>query len=112
MIELLPCPFCDGEASIGDSKRNGVSTYWVYCEKCRARSDNWFFAEKAAEMWNRRFRQVRKKEAAWIPSGHEEETWWYVGTCSCCGMEVYPQAYCPYCGSRLVVPDDITGGET
>ena len=61
MDELKPCPFCGTQAVIGTSRRNHVSVYWVYCLKCRARSDQWFFKEKATEMWNRRVKTAKKK---------------------------------------------------
>lgn len=62
MSELLPCPFCGGEASIGEGSLslNGDRYYFVNCADCLA-STNILIPESApytkqmaTKYWNRR----------------------------------------------------------
>ena len=63
-IELKPCPFCGGEATIRTRIRNCTPPYqiaWVECEKCGATGstfsdtdDNGSHIFSAIEAWNRR----------------------------------------------------------
>lgn len=52
MEELLRCPFCGGEATIGDGE-NGRN-YWVLCDKCHAETDFYCTKQEAIAAWNRR----------------------------------------------------------
>lgn len=54
--KLRPCPFCGGEAALGDHKDHT----WPYCTKCLV--GYWYIAEVqkwdaeiATTAWNRRF---------------------------------------------------------
>lgn len=47
--ELLPCPFCGGEATMHDSCES-----WVECNRCGARTKMCACREGAVEHWNRR----------------------------------------------------------
>lgn len=50
MEELKPCPFCGGEADIGE---NFDGQWGVFCETCRAVV--WGYTKKASiAAWNRR----------------------------------------------------------
>ena len=59
-IELKPCPFCGGLASIyydPEGIKDTANRHWAYhvcCDKCCATSGLCFSREMAAEMWNRR----------------------------------------------------------
>ena len=59
-IELKPCPFCGGTASVYyDPKgiKDTANRHWAYtavCDKCCATSGLWFSRETATEAWNRR----------------------------------------------------------
>ena len=61
MEKLKPCPFCGGEAAIGDTiDENGVLVYTVGCHKCKIaiakQRDGYFWQRKkeAIVAWNRR----------------------------------------------------------
>ena len=50
-INLLPCPFCGGEARI----IGAVGTvFWVKCTECGAETQSEITKQRAAERWNRR----------------------------------------------------------
>lgn len=52
-INLLPCPFCGGEARI----IGAVGTvFWVKCTECGAETQSEITKQRAAEKWNRRGR--------------------------------------------------------
>lgn len=56
-IELLPCPFCGGEAEIEEMKRGilkPTTGYWITCKLCGCHSRAGFDRRKAVEDWNRR----------------------------------------------------------
>lgn len=48
MSELLPCPFCGGEAHLV----TGAPEYWVKCLSCNASSDTTACSVRAADQWN------------------------------------------------------------
>lgn len=49
-MELKPCPFCGGEASL----HNKGVYYWVECKKCGAQAKRYPVTRAAIEVWNRR----------------------------------------------------------
>ena len=52
--ELLPCPFCGGDAYWGENFiRYGVSMNRIFCKDCPARVEH-ENKRKAVEAWNRR----------------------------------------------------------
>lgn len=54
MNELLPCPFCDGEASISNGEFLGKQTDYVECLQCAASSDMKFSKQEVIDLWNNR----------------------------------------------------------
>ena len=62
MIQLKPCPFCGGKASIRsvtpvrdtNYKAFGYGGYFVMCDDCLTTSNNYNTPEMAADHWNRR----------------------------------------------------------
>ena len=59
-IELLPCPFCGGDAVLSHEYICGNSFSFIECVKCQSMSGRFVPCrlynpdEKAAEVWNRR----------------------------------------------------------
>ena len=55
---------------------------------------------------------VEVKTADWIPYGKEIEIYCWYGKCSNCGEDIFPDDYCPCCGSKLNIPEDIARAPT
>lgn len=59
-IELKPCPFCGGEASIHEIKEDFLGLGWkikgyaIFCKSCRASTEYDTNRNKVTEKWNRR----------------------------------------------------------
>lgn len=51
-LELLPCPFCGGEARISRSGR--CSLFCAYCVDCDTNGGHYFTEEDAIAAWNQR----------------------------------------------------------
>jgi len=57
-MELKPCPFCGGEAYIGQGDmRLGEYTAFVRCQKCFIRTQAYAKKFYAARIWNRRAKE-------------------------------------------------------
>lgn len=55
MLDLKPCPFCGGEASLAVVTTTGVDRYRVYCPACGVTTWPRFKeSRKAIAAWNRR----------------------------------------------------------
>lgn len=109
MTELLPCPFCGGEAEIHPSDDWDVNltgaTYFIWCDKCETRGDYYNTEAEAIAAWNTRAeRMCHPKPTAWGGSGY------HVSMCSECGGAFHgsPAAgvgfpnFCPNCGAKVV----------
>lgn len=57
-IELLPCPFCNGE---GKLVSGGTGNHYVHCTRCGVNSDDGS-VERAAKLWNRRHPPASREE--------------------------------------------------
>ena len=54
-LELLPCPFCGGEAKIATYDwGHSVKEYWIYCNPCDCASGRCHSKEGAINAWNTR----------------------------------------------------------
>ena len=109
MSELLPCPFCDGEARLlGGGIIDGIERgYTVECHDCHASTkrfgaDN---AQEAIEAWNTRHERTCHDE-------FNGKAWCFkCDTCGCVmlweeafGNKVIMSGslnYCPSCGARV-----------
>lgn len=56
--KLKPCPFCGGESAVDCKTRNGAGLIWIYCKKCHAKSDQFFYYSEALNAWNKRNENV------------------------------------------------------
>ena len=87
--ELLPCPFCGGEAlPIYGGKR-------IMCLDCSLNTKLYKTADEAIAAWNTRVERTCKR--VWL------EDWLW--RCSECGSQhdtAHLYNYCPNCGAKVV----------
>lgn len=126
MKDLLPCPFCGGEARIVvcDSEGNvhdesyevdpysGLSYAIAHgsddcCGECPVSTSDllpWLYEtrEEATAAWNRRLERTCRKVPGRMKYGRR------MPRCSECGQSLGDErwAYCPSCGARVVSDDD------
>lgn len=131
MSELLPCPFCGGESTVGINKESTVREYFIGCMNCHIRLYKigykrfWSEAEAiaawntraddyrhAAEYWQRMYEEafaertcrIEQRYGDWYCTGCSE----MVGTCDTAselyidGNAVETWNYCPNCGARVM----------
>ena len=131
MSELLPCPFCGGEAeTLTAESMHGGYLYGIMCNDCRSRGDVYNTEAEAIAAWNTRVDYHGYEQAA-IEAWESIKAWnsraertceWeleHSGTlydkwrCSKCGyLFVEPRCdqgytdlepnYCPNCGCKVV----------
>lgn len=102
--ELLPCPFCGGEAEILTAESmNGGYLFGIMCNDCRSRGDVYDTEAEAVDAWNTRAERTCKEYGSvrvwqscnvWsheLSCGHEVDT-----------LEQEPPNYCPSCGAKVV----------
>ena len=125
--ELLPCPFCGGEAEIltAESMHGGYLS-GIMCNDCRSRGDVYDTEAEAIEAWNTRAETATLYEYGFYLNGKKfvpERTCRMTdrGECSECGayivrawtevhdfngdmkrIDLRSHNYCPNCGARVV----------
>lgn len=58
-VELLPCPFCGGEARYAKAlRRNKQEWIYIQCNECGVKSSPRKSVEEAEKIWNRRKPEV------------------------------------------------------
>ena len=95
MSELLPCPFCGGNATLWS---DGYMEY-VKCDVCGAKGQSCYDPQLAVRKWSTRAGCVPETTCHFIeyPDNNED------GYCSNCHEYMFKQdAYCPACGARVV----------
>lgn len=125
--DLLPCPFCGGEAKISRSGR--YSLFCAYCVDCDTNGGHYFTEEDAIAAWNRRDgerhaiepeeRTCRMVEVKTGEVADYRDTDEILFHCKSCHAErgifsydvdgnVYSTRpeYCPNCGAKVVTDDD------
>ena len=95
MNELLPCPFCGGEAQ---HYEDGYMQHYIVCTNrgCYARSFGFEFEDEAIAAWNSRAERTCR-------NADDHKTTWFI--CSECGRHWYVSKrynYCPSCGRKVV----------
>lgn len=102
MSELLPCPFCGGEAELQpsyDMDTGEVDGWFVWCNnkecECAPETREHFTEAEAITAWNTRAERTCKDISG--------KNWWAF-ECSECGemIEQGVPEYCPSCGAKVV----------
>ena len=98
MSELLPCPFCGGEAEVLTAESmNGGYLFGAMCNDCLSRGDVYDTEAEAVEAWNTR--AVRTCNIVYDNG---------IAHCDTCGAGTYTGSnldywhYCPNCGAKVV----------
>ena len=102
--ELLPCPFCGGEADImivpGFFEQGLSSDGWfVTCKKCKVHQKPHVSDHDAMDAWNQR--ETLEPEGQWKYIGMAQNDFAY--RCSFCRYEsigMHP-AHCPNCDAKM-----------
>lgn len=108
--ELLPCPFCGGEAFVNDDPTGnggkphmngnvGIGRLWsVECDECGADAGFWQDRNVAIAAWNTRVKRTCRDASV------DSSTQFYCSLCECT-VDV-PLLwgeinYCPNCGAKV-----------
>lgn len=107
--ELLPCPFCGGEAELTYLEYDPVAPWFIQCanRECEIGPATWRKTEAdAIEAWNKRTKLTCEFEWSLADNG------WADHTCSRCGYtentDIHVSLgynYCPNCGRKVVDND-------
>ena len=112
MIELQPCPFCGGNATLKhDVTVPGYS--YIECESCFTKSPQFYRSferasdEDAKAFWNRRMADERI--GTWKLVGAGKSGKGGIWICTACGKSpLHTSNYCPNCGAKMEVDNGKT----
>lgn len=120
MSELLPCPFCGGEAELTGFK---APEFWVWCPSCKASTDAHTCKGGAIAAWNTRaqtvfgmtldeVRQMMKRDAERERTCHAIDKGdcldgsdcpaWECSECGAVQPDDFTAYYCPNCGAKVI----------
>ena len=80
--ELLKCPFCGGKADEIEIDDEDQHLYYVECEDCCAKTDYFYYKEKAIVAWNQRADKIRELVLDFFDD-------WTTNPCRMCGKTHY-----------------------
>lgn len=105
--ELLPCPFCGGEAEILTAESmHGGYLFGIMCNDCRSRGDVYDTEAKAIAAWNTRAERTCKVESSYLNDFTSNHECWYEFEMQCgyrfTWDEMEQPKCCPNCGARVV----------
>ena len=107
--ELLPCPFCGGEAELRqtyDIETLEVDGYFVWCHnrecECMPETNVHLTEAEAIEAWNTRSAGTcEQEERGWSTEGGHARVWLTCGhDCMVPTVQDLPN-YCPNCGRKV-----------
>ena len=119
MSELLPCPFCGGEAEMLTAESmNGGYLFGIMCNDCCSRGDVYDTEAEAIEAWNTRYEPMmdaipmteeNMRKYGWVKERtcRVEIDEYGCYPCSSCGVDIPSRFvgsidYCPWCGAKVV----------
>ena len=105
--ELLPCPFCWGEAQIGVNKESTVREYFIGCMNCHIKLykvgyKRFYDEAEAIEAWNTR-------SAGTCENKHKSITSFWCSECDAATSDGFSDVcgkverfnFCPNCGRKV-----------
>lgn len=121
-MELKPCPFCGGEATLNIAPYIGGAGfgYIVECDKCWSKTGYYSQKAEAVAAWNSRATLGSgTREPNWVLQGKTQTQEFWRCECGNCGHEFGVETresfplkmtigkvdvpnYCPNCGRRVV----------
>ena len=101
MSELLPCPFCGGEAeTLTAESTHGGYLYGIMCSDCRSRGDVYDTEAEAIAAWNSRADYYGYEQAA-IEAWESIKAWNSRAERTCHIEERHGGQYCTCCGEMV-----------